>query len=107
MLPKVNRANKKTVEMVFKSGKFVNSTNLSFKYIKSQSPSFNISFIVPKKIAKKAVERNHLRRLGYIALEKHLNNIISGLIGVFIFKKVENNPLILENEIKNILHKIN
>ncbi len=107
MLPKVNRVNKKTVEKVFKNGKFINSTSLSFKYIKSTDLIFQISFIAPKKIAPKAVERNHLRRIGYIALKKHLNIIKSGLIGVFIFNKAEDNPLILENEIKNILHKIN
>ena len=107
MLPKKNRANKKAIEMVFKDGKFINSTNLSLKYKLLGGKNFQISFIVPKKVVKGAVERNHLRRLGYIALEKHLGGVPKGTIGAFLFKKQQDDVLILENEIKNILHKIN
>ncbi|KKQ21388.1 MAG: Ribonuclease P protein component [Candidatus Nomurabacteria bacterium GW2011_GWA1_37_20] len=107
MLPKKNRADKKAVEEIFKKGKFIDSLNLTFKFLITPEKERKISFIAPKSIAKKAVERNYLRRLGYSALEKILNNFPAGIMGVFIFKRYENNILIIENEVKNILNKIN
>lgn len=106
MLPKRNRADRKGVEQIFKSGAFINSNNLSFKFILPHSNQTQISFIVPKTVSKKAVERNTLRRAGYNAIKKYINEFPTGLIGVFIFKKVESNIVILEHEIKNIIKKI-
>lgn len=107
MLLKKNRADKSTVDHVFKEGKFVNSPVLTFKFILERGRATpRISFIAPKNIAKFAVDRNLLRRRGYSVLKKHLEDFPSGLVGVFIFKKFEDDILILENEIKTILHKI-
>ncbi|MFH1201112.1 MAG: ribonuclease P protein component [bacterium] len=107
MLPKKNRADKKAVEIVFKEGKFINSPNLAFKYFKNNDKVVKISFIVPKNIAKLAVKRNFLRRLGYSVLKKYLDQFPAGLVGVFVFKKYQDDISILEYEIKNILTKIN
>ncbi|KKQ07442.1 MAG: hypothetical protein US18_C0016G0002 [Parcubacteria group bacterium GW2011_GWB1_36_5] len=107
MLPKKNRVDTKSVEKIFKDGKFLNSPNLTFKFIISQRRERKISFIAPKSVAKLAVKRNMLRKRGYMALEKHLQQFPTGLLGVFIFKKYQDKVLILENEIKNILNKIN
>lgn len=106
MLPKKNRVDKKTIEKIFKKGKFVNSLNLTFKFIKTNGER-RISFITPKTISKKAVIRNSLRRRGYIILKKYFNKFPIGITGVFIFKKYQDDVLIIENEIKNILNKIN
>jgi len=107
MLKKINRADKKTVEKIFRDGKFLNSLNLTFKFFKIPQVSKKISVIVPKSVAKLAVKRNLLRRLGYKALEKHFSDFPSGIIGVFVFKKYQEDAPTLENEIKNILTKIN
>ena len=108
MLPKKNRAGKKELATVFGSGKFFNYPNLTFKFkLNNNSNAPQISFIAPKTISKKAVKRNSLRRLGYLVLEKYINKFPAGLIGAFIFKKTQNDISILENEIKNILDKIN
>lgn len=94
--------------MIFKEGRFFNSLHFTFKYIlKNNTSSPRISFIVPKSVSKKAVERNQLRRLGYIVLEKYLKNLPQELAGVFMFKKKLSDVLIIENEIKDLLHKIN
>lgn len=118
MLPKSNRLDRKLVETIFKNGRFVNSVNLSFKFIKNISINNKISFIVPKTASKKAVVRNLLRRRGYAVLKKYINQFPSGLTGVFVFgkksvevfggrKKTNYNPIQnLENEIKNIVSKI-
>ena len=107
MLPKKNRVSKKEVDLVFKQGRFVVSSNLTFKYLKNHNKEVKISFIAPKNVAKLAVKRNLLRRRGYAVLGKYLNQFPAGLVGVFIFKKYQDDVSILEYEIKNILAKTN
>jgi ribonuclease P protein component len=108
MLLKKNRADKKDIEKIFKEGRFFSSPNLTFKFIFSKNQKIpRISFIAPKNIVKLAVKRNSLRRKGYSILKKHLEKVPSLVLGVFIFKKYQEDMLILENEIKNLLNKIN
>jgi ribonuclease P protein component len=108
MLPKKNRADRKAVERIFKEGKFLNSPNLTFKFIKNNQPlAPQISFIAPKSIAKLAVKRNLLRRQGYDVLNKYINQFPLGTLGVFVYKKYQDDLLILEDEIKDILNKVN
>lgn len=96
------------VEKIFQEGRFFNSENLTFKFVLNKNSNIPaISFIAPKSIAKLAVKRNLLRRRGYTALAKYINKSPPGLIGVFVFKKYQDSILILEDEIKNILNKIN
>jgi len=119
MLPKKNRADKKTIEKIFKEGRFVSSSNLTLKFIKGNKDIKQISFITPKTASKKAVVRNLLRRRGYSVLKRYFKDIPSGFVGAIVFGKkstsvfagIKNknyNPISnLENEIKNILNKIN
>ena len=107
MLPKKNRLEKKEVDLVFKLGKFINSPHLTFKFVVNQGTFPRISFIAPKSVAKLAVKRNLLRRCGYKALEKYINDFPANILGAFIFKKYQDDVLILQDEIKNILKKIN
>jgi len=107
MLPKKNRVDKKTIKKIFQEGVFVNSPNLTLKFLKNKTGGKRISFIAPKSVARLAIQRNLLRRLGYNALTKQMDKLPAGLVGVFIFKKNQKDLLILENEIKNILNKIN
>lgn len=108
MLPKKNRADKKTVETIFKEGKFINSPHLTFKFVLSTKISVSrISVIAPKNIAKLAAKRNSLRRCAYKVLRKYIRHFPVGVLGVFVFKKYQDDVSILENEIKNILGEIN
>ena len=108
MLPKKNRADKTEIDLLFKEGKFLNSQNLTFKYIKNRKfLSAKISFVAPKSVARLAVKRNLLRRRGYRVLQKYLDQFPAGTLGVFVFKKYQDDILLIENEIKNILSKIN
>jgi len=119
MFPKKNRADKKAITEIFKAGKFVSSGNLSLKYLKKDGSSpILVGFVAPKTVSRLAVDRNLLRRRGYAALRKHINEIPQGFLGAFIFgpkgKKVFGGkrganyfPIKnLENEIETILHKI-
>ena len=51
--------------------------------------------------------RNKLRRIGYNILKKNKNYLPVGLIGVFVFKKYQDDIYMIENEIKTIFNKIN
>ena len=117
MLPKRNRADRKQIEQIFKSGAFVNGTNLSFKFIlphpgpllikeRGNSTPAQISFIVPKTVTKSAVTRISLRRAGYNAIKNHITEFPLGIVGVFVFKKIEKNVSLLENEIESMRNKI-
>ena len=119
MLPKKNRTDKKTVEKIFQKGTFMGSTNLVLKYVKENNQEIpQISFIAPKGVAKKAVNRNQLRRRGYSILKKYIAYFPSGFSGTFIFgknslmlfggekTKIKNPNQNLENEIKIILKRL-
>ena len=118
MLSKKNRTSKKLVEKIFKLGKFVNSPNLTLKYINKEDSVPRVGFIAPKTVSKKAVDRNLLRRRGYSVLKNYLTVLPFGFAGVFIFNKksmeifgrsknkTRNPALELEKEIKSILRKL-
>lgn len=109
MLPKKKRVTTKEVEEIFKKGIFLNSPSLTFKYFKNNATDHRetkISFIAPKSVAKLAVERNLLRRRGYSALKKNIEKFPIATIGVFIFKKYQDDISTLSNEIKNIFNKL-
>ena len=107
MLKKKNRADINSLNSLFKKGKFVVSPSLIFRYLKNNDKAIKISFIAPKNVAKLAVKRNLLRRRGYLALEKYFKLFPAGITGVFAFKKYQDDILIIKNEIKYILNKIN
>mgnify|MGYP001611947044 CR=1 FL=1 len=107
MLPKINRADKKTIDRVFKEGKFLNSPSFTFRYLRTEALTPRLSFLAPKSIAKLAVKRNALRRWGYRALEKNMQHVPRGLVGAFIFKRSPVDQQTFQNEIETILCKIN
>lgn len=107
MLPKKNRVGTKEINEIFKKSTVFNSPSLTLKYLKNDNRGVKISFLTPKNVAKLAVKRNLLRRHGYSALGKNLELFPAGFMGVFIFKKYQDKISTLENEIKNILLKIN
>ncbi|HPS21478.1 MAG TPA: ribonuclease P protein component [Candidatus Paceibacterota bacterium] len=115
MFAKKNRASKKDIDEIFKDGSFINSANLTFKFLIKKENSFKkVSFIVPKSVSKKAIIRNKLRRLGYLVLEKHTDLLPNGTLAVFVFKnsagfldKTKKEAFLnLEKEILFILSKI-
>ncbi|PJC49477.1 hypothetical protein CO033_01360 [Candidatus Nomurabacteria bacterium CG_4_9_14_0_2_um_filter_32_10] len=108
MLSKKNRVDKKGIDFIFKKGNSVTSPSFMFKFVLIDEPTRpRISFIAPKNIARLAVKRNLLRRKGYYVLKKYINQFSPKILGVFVFKKIEEDILKIENEIKNILNKIN
>lgn len=63
MLPKENRLKKnKDFEMVFKKGKGFSQNFLFLKFIKNNLKVTRFGFVVSKKVSKKAVIRNRIKR---------------------------------------------
>lgn len=121
MFLKINRVDKSIIKQIFTKSRFINSANITLKFILNNKLPKRVSFIVPKSTSKKAVERNLLRRRGYSVLSKYLDTLPFGFMGVFVFNKksvfyfglksknkLKNRESIknLENEIKNLLNKI-
>ena len=63
MLPKINRIKKKKeFEVIFKNSKSLRSNLFIFKIMKNSLGINRFGFVVSKKISKKAVDRNKIRR---------------------------------------------
>ena len=115
MLPQKNRIPKLLFETALKRTKviqgqyfklrFLGVKNLSAQAGKKQS---QFSFITPKTVSKKAVQRNLLRRRGYSIIQKNLKNIKNPLLAFFFFNKDATGATYkeLEADIMSLLKKI-
>jgi len=61
---------------VFKKGLGSSSTSLTVKYLENDKKIFRLAVIISKKVAKKATERNLLRRRLKEILRKHSSQLI-------------------------------
>ena len=103
MLPKKKRVTKELFQTVIKSGGTLSGSFFVFRYIKQKYPQY--AFVVSKKIAKKAVDRNKLRRRGYSVLN---NYKLKDYLGVFFYKKEAQKASFIEikEDVGNILNKL-
>jgi len=77
MLAKKERLSKKEFDYVFKNGRRVHTPTLQLIYL--PDGDFHGAVVVGKKVYKKAVDRNRLRRRLYGALYRyHKQNTLSG-----------------------------
>jgi ribonuclease P protein component len=72
MLNKRSRLRANEVAEVIKSGRSARTTHLQVKFV-SRSGPFRSAAVAPKSIAKKATDRNRLRRALYRALLSHIS----------------------------------
>ncbi|MFZ3020424.1 MAG: ribonuclease P protein component [Minisyncoccia bacterium] len=99
MLPKKNRLSKKEILELLPKAKTVrgNFLFLKFKYVDAGKP-FKAGVSISKKVAKKAVERNKVRRIIYRVLSQRIKNIESSHIFFIINKISKKEELIREVE---------
>jgi len=102
MFSKKKRVTKDLFQAIMKQGKILSGSLFVFRYIKQDNPQY--AFIAPKSVAKQAVDRNRLRRLGYNGLRSCPINSHAGL---FFYKKEAKNASFKEikEDIKSILLK--
>ena len=85
VLPKENRLNKKKdFQKVFKKGKGIKENLLTFKWTPNNLKVSRFSFIVSKKISKKAVLRNKIKRRLREKVKTELPRFKKGIDGVII-----------------------
>ncbi len=82
MVPKKKRVTKELFQSLLKHGKSISGSFFIFRYDNHTTPHY--AFVVPKNLAKKAVERNLLRRRGYAILRSFP---IKTAAGIFFYKK--------------------
>ena len=88
MLPQSKKVSRKEFPKSHKKGEIYHSPHLSLVVVKKDSklPS-KFSFVISGKVAKKAVERNKLKRWTYRTIQKECDNIKNGFVSVFFSKK--------------------
>jgi len=108
MLSKKYRIPKSLIALTIKRGFSVYTTNLTLKYLpyKTEIPLF--AFIIPKKVSKRAVVRNKLKRRVKAVIKNILNNIKDNHSYVIMFKPSVNelNFNDLEKELTELFNKI-
>jgi len=82
MLPKKKRVTKNLFLSIMKDKEIIYGSFFVFYYKKQIDPQY--AFVAPKNVARKATDRNKLRRKGYNAIR--LLNVPSGA-GLFFYKK--------------------
>lgn len=103
MLSKNKRVTKELFQKIMKAGGSLGSPFFLFRYIKSDKPQY--AFVAPKGVAKKAVDRNKLRRIGYNALNL---SSLKNFSGIFFYKKQGKNasPQEIKEDIESLLKRI-
>jgi ribonuclease P protein component len=113
MLPKNKRVKRVLFPGVFNSGKVLHSVYLTARVVlpapsspRAKEPG-RFSFVVSKAVAKKATDRNLLRRRGYSVISKMGNLLPPGIVVVFFFKKGSDKITYasLSREIEGVLGK--
>jgi len=90
MFPKNKRIPRKLFPLFLKGAKVFKNKLFLFRMVvnKGEAKNSRFCFSISKKIAKKAVVRNRLRRSGYRILKDYLLKIELGVIVNFSFKYV-------------------
>jgi ribonuclease P protein component len=102
MFPKKKRVTKELFQAVMKKGDTLSSPFFVFRYIRQDEPHY--AFVAPKSVAKKASDRNELRRRGYSALRSFP---IEHGVGIFFYKKQAQKATFsqIKDDIKGILSR--
>src|SRR6476620_3631920 len=88
MLPKKKRVERTIFPETLGRGKSAYSPFLNLKCLKrSDKNESKFSFVVSKAVAKKAVQRNLLRRRGYSVIKDNQSKIKESFTCIFFFKK--------------------
>jgi len=108
-LPKTNRLKKKKdVNLVLKTGKTERGKFLIFKFLETNFDKSRFAFLVSKKISKKAVLRNKIKRRMSEIVREEMKKISKRIDGVFIaLSGIEKQSFQnIKEEIKRIFQKL-
>lgn len=87
MLPKIYRLRlKKDFDRIFKKGKFVGQRFFTLGYIANDLEFSRFAVVVPKKVSKKAVTRNLIKRRAVEIIRLNRSKVKSGFDLAFLAK---------------------
>lgn len=105
MLKKSQRINKtRELQKVYRLGRNIHTSTLVIKFVQQSNPAFQsrVGLVVSKKVSKKAVERNRIKRV----LREEMRKIINSLDKGDYMIVVKPNTSALTNELlRQSLHK--
>jgi len=87
MLPKKHRINRKLFKEVAKKGKSFSYPYFSVKIAPNGENQSRFTFVVSSKVAKRAVDRNKIKRRARNIVAKNLNKIKNPINAIIFFKK--------------------
>jgi ribonuclease P protein component len=92
MFPKKNRISKREFDELMKNSRVFHSESISLRLTKKAKETLpKFAFVVSKKVAKNATDRNKMKRKGFHALREIIftDEIVKmkGFMGAFFFKK--------------------
>lgn len=87
MIKKIERVSKKLFQEVFSGGKSKNTLIFSAKMAISEDGMTRFAVVVPKTVAKKAHDRNRIRRIFYTAIKNSYKAGSQKAVFLFICKK--------------------
>ncbi len=87
MLSKKHRINKELFKEVFSGGRSFHFKFISLKIAKNKEKEMRFAFVAPVKTAKKAVDRNKLKRRTRYITAKHLSSFAGGASIIVFLKK--------------------
>jgi ribonuclease P protein component len=87
MALKRRRISKKLFDQVLRGGNVLHSPHFTFRFLKNEENCYTIGVVASKKVARKAVGRNKLKRRGYEATYRLQDQIKSSFIGILFVKK--------------------
>lgn len=88
MLKKINRiGNKKDFLEIKNKGEMIYSSIFGLLILKKEDKEKKFGFIISKKISKKAVDRNKIKRYLSEGVRRSLENIKEGSRGIFLVKR--------------------
>jgi RNase P protein component len=103
MLSKNKRVTKELFQKIMNTGGSLSSPFFVFRYLYGDRPQY--AFVAPKSVAKRAVDRNKLRRIGYNTLNSYT---LKNFLGIFFYKKQGKNASTQEikEDIVSILKRL-
>jgi ribonuclease P protein component len=105
VLKKINRiGNRKEFLEIKKEGRLIGSPAFGVLVLKKEDEEKKFGFIISKKVSKKAVDRNKIKRRIAEVIRKNLEKFEPGIRIIFLAKKETLNKKIeeIENEIKKL-----
>jgi ribonuclease P protein component len=106
MISQKQRISRGEFQSLLKKGRSFHSPLFSLS-ISKDVPGERFAVVVSKKVAKKAVRRNKLRRWAYSILQKHQDSIFSDVACIFFYKKTPEDISFqdVEKQIVDVLKK--